>query len=750
MLLCMVQTVYGQCPGVSCTYTITGVDAGSYTVNVGENICLEAGADFTGTVFLYGGTLQNCATASQTFSIITSSASPNGVFDNYGIFTNNNTLNLAHGLTINNYGTMNTGSLDVLLGVLLNNIGTTNITGYFNLGGNLTNAGNISVAGDFIGTSSSIIDNSGTLDANNFDIRNQWTNSGEMTAVTYATFTNSSVGTVSGGCLTADEFNNSGDITGTTCGDIFVYGSSTNFSSGNISGDIGFVDFTPPATLPYIDINNGTLGPGVIFTSCTACGPEEICNNNTDDNGDGRVDEPFPGGVQADMQLWLKADAGTNTTTNGSNVTSWLDESVNGYAANADINATDWPVYSETAINYNPGIDFDGDYTDDFSDGLHLGSDYIFADKEGLHVFIVCDPNIDSETDNHIFDFGLAANGGYGMIYSNNDYGMYTNNSNGGTNTELFHSEGDEPALIEFEVDFDDFQYFFRNGTELAAIPVTIAQLTASEVNEDSTYLTGATNFRGPVSIGRKSASVFLSNDGGRIFDGNISEVIVYTDSLSALDKQKVNSYLAVKYGITLNHDYVSSTGTVKKDINDGYANTIAGIGRDDCAGLYQKQSESVEPEAVVAVGKGSIAASNQANPGTISDGAYLMWGNDGAAENTTWNNAAVNIPGFDYSRVDRVWRFTESLDITNVQLFLSLTNPLYTFPTLPPGSDGFYYLLVDDDGDFTNGGTTEIQMNNILNVLATVLIPDPANSYFSFGARTTVVCGAQAPVLSK
>jgi len=56
---------------------------------------------------------------------------------------------------------------------------------------------------------------------------------------------------------------------------------------------------------------------------------DEICSNASDDNGDGRTDEVFPGGVQANMQLWLKGEAGTNTTTEGQNITSWADQSVN-------------------------------------------------------------------------------------------------------------------------------------------------------------------------------------------------------------------------------------------------------------------------------------------------------------------------------------------------------------------------------------------------------------------------------------
>gem|GEM_PF-4617438 len=79
-----------------------------------------------------------------------------------------------------------------------------------------------------------------------------------------------------------------------------------------------------------------------------------------------------------------------------------------------------------------------------------------------------------------------------------------------------------------------------------------------------------------------------------------------------------------------------------------------------------------------------------------------------------------------------------------------SSLNPLYGFPALPPTSDGFYYLLIDDDGDFTNGGTSHMQMTTTLGVLAQVMIANPINSYFSFGVRSAVACSAQAPILSK
>ena len=62
----------------------------------------------------------------------------------------------------------------------------------------------------------------------------------------------------------------------------------------------------------------------------------------------------------------------------------------------------------------------------------------------------------------------------------------------------------------------------------------------------------------------------------------------------------------AIKYGITLPHNYMDPGGSVVWDvtINTGYNNNITGIGRDDCNGLHQKQSKSVNAaEALVTLG---------------------------------------------------------------------------------------------------------------------------------------------------
>ena len=145
-------------------------------------------------------------------------------------------------------------------------------------------------------------------------------------------------------------------ITGTTCGNILVAGTSSQSSTGSLSGDIAVVDATPPGAAPFIDSNSGTVGSNIVWSSCTSCTPsplEEICGNGVDDNGDGRIDEVYPGGVETNLQLWLNAEEGTNTNINGDDVTSWADQSSNLYSANADANSIDDPTYELNAINYH-------------------------------------------------------------------------------------------------------------------------------------------------------------------------------------------------------------------------------------------------------------------------------------------------------------------------------------------------------------------------------------------------------------
>src|SRR6185312_5798496 len=93
----------------------------------------------------------------------------------------------------------------------------------------------------------------------------------------------------------------------------------------------------------------------------------------------------------------------------------------------------------------------------------------------------------------------------------------------------------------------------------------------------------------GTLTVGGDNFSGYHSNS-------SISEIVFFGTALSASEQQKVQSYLAVKYGITLGTNanpinYYSSNGTMTWAQNSSSQNDIAGIARDDNAGLSQLKS---------------------------------------------------------------------------------------------------------------------------------------------------------------
>ncbi len=122
-------------------------------------------------------------------------------------------------------------------------------------------------------------------------------------------------------------------------------------------------------------------------------------------------------------------------------------------------------------------------------------------------------------------------------------------------------------------------------------------------------------------------ASTAITNDSPWVpltaqdwFNGRIAEFVVYNNSaaMTATDRLKIQSYLALKYGITLSPaapvNYLASDGTTNMWTaadNTGYGRHITGIGRDDSSALYQKQSISIDT-GIVAIAVGSTVAAIQ------------------------------------------------------------------------------------------------------------------------------------------
>lgn len=208
-----------------------------------------------------------------------------------------------------------------------------------------------------------------------------------------------------------------------------------------------------------------------------------------------------------------------------------------------------------------------------------------------------------------------------------------------------------------------------------------------------------------------------LTGNGERGVNADIQEVIMLrrsktstpflSDINSGDDLRKIHTYLAVKYGITLNNsdNYVSSDNSVVWDKTaDGalYNSNIFGIARDDATSLYQKQSRSANTELLTAYLGNSLPTLNNQNTEVIAnDKTYLLFGSQagspvgkltGVSRNEVYENGSINLsddPNIQ-SPVYRTQLTGESSMLVNLKINMS----------------DYTYVLVSDDPNFPTNET--------------------------------------------
>lgn len=447
-----------------------------------------------------------------------------------------------------------------------------------------------------------------------------------------------------------------------------------------------------------------------------------------------------PGGVTANLDLWLKADMldGISEASNGSLVNEWTD---NGKGNNAKVTVSGQePVYrNNTArnFNFNPVIEFENDNTTANSDMTYIindGSRDHLAGTGGFNsndmfVVLVPDPNITTSmipldtftsTDPTTNDIQTEDVTGFGYgAYSNRFAGEYfayclgvTSGTAGGPGYGL--------ADTSSTTDYNQIGIVnIRHDATNSAVELYLNAISVGDTTNDPADFSAVNDTR--YWLGR---SQYWNGS----FDGRIAEVITYSSTNNDADltreRNRIQSYLAIKYGITLgvngtSQDYVDSDGTVIWDqsANAGYNYDIAGIGRDDMSELNQKQSRSVNDatdgtgrtQGVLTMGLDEIYDTNteskNSNPVSFNDKEFLIWGNNGvdlnlAASTITVNMSAGITPALTtdvtFTAMQRVWKVVENGgDIPKVKVRLqedAVRN------ITPPGS---YYMFISNTGVF-------------------------------------------------
>ena len=395
-----------------------------------------------------------------------------------------------------------------------------------------------------------------------------------------------------------------------------------------------------------------------------------------------------PGGVSNDIALWLKADAGTFSDKSGTNnelpgsapsvdggpVQSWQDQSLQRINSANDNNMAPPTLVTNEAggLNFNPVVEFDG-----VDDGLNFYDDYIFSSNNGMTTFWVADIGDSPVVHNRIFDFGASGlSPSYAVVQQigANFPGLAYSwgNGNGGSASATALNSAN-PLVgrteIEFGVAGRTFINNHLNQNNTTNVPSQI-DATVIAANPVPTPSPGAS---GPLTIGRASADVFSKFH----TDGGIAEVVIYDEFLGDTDKQKIESYLALKYGITLQQtqlnfttpsprSYLASDGSTMWDHTAPDASTydhdIAGIGRDDASGLGQVKSKSSNTDSIITLeadGEGTNSATAFTD---MDDLEFLTWGNNGSGNGFITGGAPAG-----YKILQRTWLAYENLSLIHI-----------------------------------------------------------------------------------
>jgi Concanavalin A-like lectin/glucanases superfamily/Bacterial Ig-like domain len=401
------------------------------------------------------------------------------------------------------------------------------------------------------------------------------------------------------------------------------------------------------------------------------------------------------------IDLWLKANSWTNCSTASCSVLSWVSQ--NGKKATGTNN----PLYitSSSVFNFNPSISFNGAGTSGTPTGAYFSLPSGF-DKysAGLTTYVVARPTM---TNNwaRFFDFWNGA--------SNNNILL----ARQGTTDGFTYESWNWAAWWQLN---STTGMIINNQVNIFGARQAWLSTSASLIKNGKIVTNGTTSML--TNIVRNNNYIGRSNWNDAMYGGTIAEVIIYNRDITAVERNKIETYLALKYGITLDQ----STATNYTLSNNGsiawngttagtYKNDIAGIGRDDATTLNQKKSQSINNPGDIIV---------EFTGATLLNLRTLTWANDWTATGA-WINTE-NPPG--YKRISREWKFQEALgDIWSTKIS-------YPASSIPTWSTGSIYLFVDIDGNFSTG--SNVVTGSLVGANYEFGINMASGSYVTFGYK--------------
>ena len=227
--------------------------------------------------------------------------------------------------------------------------------------------------------------------------------------------------------------------------------------------------------------------------------------------------------------LWLDAADSSTITLNGNNVSQWNDKSGNGRNATQST-AANQPTYLSSEINGLAALDWDGSNDSMTISGGNTKLQSVLSQNNTNSVAMVIKPDLVSNLPvlfhepTNTFQFLIELNSSAGIYWgqSTNAYRTYTSGAFGAVNTPSFF------VLV-------------KTGSTIGD-----AYLSGNLISTYTGNFGSTPTMTADILLGSFSTSSYNYN-------GKFAEIIVATTSWDTDTRQKVEGYLAHKWGLTTN-----------------------------------------------------------------------------------------------------------------------------------------------------------------------------------------------------
>lgn len=385
---------------------------------------------------------------------------------------------------------------------------------------------------------------------------------------------------------------------------------------------------------------------------------------------------PGPGGVDpCNVSLWLKADTATTNLGGGNEVDLWEDQS--SYGFDGSETGTHRPTFIASDNNFNGSINFDSDNSGpEDPDRLEIGASPGPGTFDGLTMG-VNDFSFYAVSKLTLPDDNGVLFGDDYMCNSTSGYVIEYNDGSGEWEFDAAEVDANFSLVQEVDIATDtaSTEYsllsFKRSGTShtIQTHDGDIGSFTSSTPLSLSPK-SGSPTSNSPTErrIGRKE------NTGGgcnsNYFEGNISEIIIMRSTVTAQEDRKIQSYLGLKYGLTLPSslgNYLAGDGLTNLWAFPSHWFNVAGLGEDTLSTLDQRVSKSQNTSAIVTMSTDTdFASDNTTARPAPGHGNYLVWGNNNVSATTDWT--LTGAPA-DYAILPLNWRVRKTGGMPDVHL---------------------------------------------------------------------------------